>query len=113
MGGARREVSQGEAVVATLLRSDGSYELVYPGEGKRLAFTLAELQAFVGGYIQVLYVDDAVLFMNEDGKSRRLPLNVAATVLGRRAGIAASDFVVGDVLVCSRVEAGDGHVTDT
>ena len=60
-------------------------------------FTLEELRAFVGGYIELLYPPSqvgAALVVNEEGRLRGLPLNkVASAAYGH-------DFIVGDALLC-------------
>jgi hypothetical protein len=97
--------------MATLLRAWGAAEIVEPARGR--GFALGELQALVGGYIQVVrapayLVDDdggpLFLVLNEDGKRLDLPLNPMATVLWHQAGGALDDLVVGDVVIASRVE---------
>jgi hypothetical protein len=60
-------------------------------------WSLAELQTLVGGYIEVAKTTDGkYLVLDEEGKLKRKPLNVAATRIyqyGRR------DPVVGDVVL--------------
>ncbi|MGH9238791.1 MAG: DUF3846 domain-containing protein [Vicinamibacterales bacterium] len=76
---------------------------VVPANGH--AFTLDEMQAFVGGYIEILRLPDGrALVINEEGKLRGLPLNPEATVLA--APRIAPDFIVGPALVCTWNEAG-------
>jgi hypothetical protein len=89
--------------MALLLKADGRIEIVLPQGGE---FTLTELQDFVGGYIEMLKIHGSVdgfdgefemMFCNEEGKLKGLPINLIATVLyvyGSR------DPVVGDVLLC-------------
>lgn len=70
-------------------------------------FTLPELQRLVGGYIEVLALGDGrLMVLNEDGKRLQLPVNLNATVL-MRDRIQPGDFIVGDVVICSRKEAGE------
>ena len=91
--------------MATLMKSNGETSNVAPANGQE--FTLAELQGYVGGYIQCLYPPDgSVLVINEDGKLNGLPLNQAATRIAR-GRIMADDFIVGDALQCSTKEMGD------
>lgn len=82
---------------------DGSEKVVTPKNGKH--FSLAELQTFVGGYIEMLILPNrSWLILNEEGKLKGLPRNERATVLGHACGIADDDFIVGDVLVASATE---------
>lgn len=76
-----------------------------PGAG---AFTLGELQMLVGGYIEAHYPrlePRQVLFVNEDGKQRQLPVNEAATAL-MRGQLQPGDVIVGPAVLCSFEEAG-------
>lgn len=93
--------------MALLIAADGATLEVFPPDG-RPAFTLPELQQIVGGYIELIPMRDPsrVMFVNEDGKSQNLPLNQVASALGWEAGIAPDDYIVGDVVVCTRIEAG-------
>jgi len=105
--------------MATLIPAVGVPRFVEPANGG--AFTLAELQAFVGGYIELLRVPltllthdggdpwrPLVLFCNEDGKRLRLPVNRFATSLMRPV-LRPDDVLVGDVLLCTPGEAGEGE----
>lgn len=62
-----------------------------------------DLQAFVGGYIQMIYTEcdgqQAMLLMDEEGKIKEKPVNMAATWFGRVGGIAPFDYVVGDAVL--------------
>ena len=78
-----------------LLRADGSAEMLQPTNG--VNWQLAELQTLVGGYIEVgRTIDGKYLVLDEEGKLKRKPLNIAATRLyqyGRH------DPIVGDAVV--------------
>ena len=65
-----------------------------PEDGKE--FTLEELQGYVGGYIELIYLRDGrIMVVNEEGKLDELPLNSTATeIYGSQ-----NDYVVGNVLV--------------
>lgn len=85
------------------------------------AFTLAELQGFVGGYIEAIVLpweartgiggtgppEPLVMFCNEHGKQHGLLPNGFATELARRV-LTPGDFIVGPVIVCTWEEAGEG-----
>ena len=84
--------------MATLLTAGGREGEVNPANGSR--FTLAELQAAVGGYIELLRLNDGrLMVLNDEGKLKGLPFNQMASALawGR---LGPGDYVVGDVLVC-------------
>ena len=92
--------------MATLLMPDGKQLKVVPKNGRN--FTLDEMQAAVGGNIELLYLQDGrVLVINEDGKTMELPCNEQANPYGRDAGIADWDFIVGPALLCSDDETSD------
>ena len=89
--------------MALLLKADGRIEIVLPLGGE---FTLTELQDFVGGYIEMLKIHGSVdgydgefemMFCNEEGKLKGLPINLIATAL---YAYGFRDPVVGDVLLC-------------
>jgi hypothetical protein len=66
--------------------------------------TLAELQAIVGGYVQVVIInflgETGQMIMDEDGKNKDYPLNGKATAIAQSlGGIDPSDWVVGDVVI--------------
>ena len=110
--------------MAKLLTATGALTTVTPKDGKR--FTLQELQAHVGGYIQILdrtvpatgpeFADINVLVSPGTGKARvRMvmdeegKLKTGARVNPRATAILASalmphDQIVGDVLI---MEVGD------
>jgi hypothetical protein len=92
--------------MALLLRTSGAIEFVHPTAGD--AFTLPELQGFVGGYIEVVRGPwrDRWLVLNEEGKRLMMPVNYGATVLYHEAGGALDDVVVGDVLLATFTEIG-------
>ncbi len=62
-------------------------------------FSLEELQEIVGGYIEILPLqDNEIMVINEEGKLDGLDYNSKATEEVQKCGWA--DFIVGDVLVC-------------
>jgi hypothetical protein len=81
--------------MATLLRSDGTMEVLQPPNG--INWSLTELQTLVGGDIEVVStLDNKYLILDDHGKLKRKPLNIAATRIykyGRR------DVIVGDAVV--------------
>lgn len=87
--------------MATLLLTNTTSREVQP-KGK--FFSLEELKGFVGGYIQIIELtEDEWMVMNEEGKLKGLPTNLAAC--SKTMGIVAlDDEIVGDVLIVNRTE---------
>lgn len=64
--------------MAKLYRTDGTVSEVRPLNGR--AFTLAELQGFVGGLIEVItFPDGSEACLNDEGRINGMPLNVEAS----------------------------------
>lgn len=62
-------------------------------------FKLYELNQFVGGFIELVYLsDNRIMVVNEEGKLMGLPVNIKATREVAMSGI--NDIIVGDVLIC-------------
>lgn len=80
--------------------SEYAIQSVEPKNGK--FFRLEELQAIVGGYIEVINLrDDKVMIINEEGKLMHLPYNHQATILAHsNRAIFPDDVIVGNALVC-------------
>lgn len=72
---------------------------VFPANGKD--FKLAELKSFVGGYIDILNLNDRqIMVVSEEGKLMGLPRNlVASEAFYLARGI--QETIVGDVLICN------------
>lgn len=84
--------------MATLIKSDGTLSVVHPKAGIGKAFTLEELQEFVGGYIELLHPQSGhVAIVNEEGRWLGLAPN-------QRASLATGYDLVGDVLICENSE---------
>jgi hypothetical protein len=79
--------------IGTLYRATGAVEEVRPANGKR--FSLRELQAFVGGYIELVPCAAPIAYCNEEGRLHNLPLN-------RLASIEFGQSLVGDVIQVRR-----------
>ena len=64
-------------------------------------FQLSELQRYVDGYIEILYLPDGrIMVLNEEGKFYK-DLNIPATELAIGYGvIQQSDYISGDVILC-------------
>jgi hypothetical protein len=93
--------------MALLLKTTGDVEEIRPAHGR--TFVLDELQALVGGFIEVVRARDGKwLVLNEDGKRQNLQLNVLASIKYKSAGVALpSDVIVGDVLLADGAEMGE------
>jgi hypothetical protein len=80
-------------MTAMIYRADGTSEVYEGGD------TLEEWQAAIGGgYLEAVYLDDNVMFVDEDGLMKQLPFNSQASVLAQRD-------IVGDVLFMDRIRA--------
>lgn len=91
--------------MATLIRPDSTTQVVRPANGTD--FTLDELYRILNcTTVEAVYLPDGrIMVIDEDGKfSKPLDVNPEATKLGFKAGIATSDYIVGDALVCSNEE---------
>lgn len=92
--------------------------LIIPADGSEVRWedpetiTLPYLQDKVGGDIQAIGVGNEItMYLNEDGKAKRLPTNRMATRLAKKyAGISLTDYIVGDVVL---VGAADDEGWDT
>lgn len=88
-------------MTAILYKTNGEKISVTPHDGER--FSLGELQAFVGGYIEMLPLpgSDRVMIVNEEGKLKDLPDNLLETAL-MQGFLRPGDDIVGDVVTCDR-----------
>lgn len=100
--------------MATWIKTTGASERVTPADGKQ--FTLAELQTMVGGYIEAVRLDgDQIMWVNEEGKLKGLPLNPEATRMAALWDLSAlliCDPIVGDVVVANTTESGEDEEDD-
>jgi len=88
--------------MATLLNVDGSRQIVHPASPPH--FTLEELQTLVGGYIEVVSLEQGkMLIINEDGKFIDMEYNEQATK--RAQGyLFLGDYIVGPAVEISEQE---------
>lgn len=71
---------------------------VEPNNGRD--FTLSELQGYVGGYIEIVQLNDGrYMVVNENGLNDGLPLNPLATAILQET-TRDDNFIVGNVLIC-------------
>lgn len=91
--------------MAVRINVDGTRIEMHPTHGA--AFHLSELHIVVGGYIEAVHLKDGrVMWVNEEGKLRALPVNEAATVIAHASGHDPTDMIVGDVIITTVDEAG-------
>jgi Domain of unknown function (DUF3846) len=85
--------------LAKLIKTTGETMEIEPKNKKK--FTLEELQGFVGGYIEPVYLPKGeVMICNEEGKIHGLEINVGATAIAYQFGLCQS--IVGDVVICRK-----------
>lgn len=86
-------------VTARTITAKGVEKKVKPADGKR--FSLEELQKHVGGYVTLIAIKDgadrALMYVDEDGTPKKLPINRTATKLFMRSG--GQYPIVGKVLI--------------
>lgn len=81
-----------------LIFHDGTILSITPNKGNK--FTLEELQKYVGGYIQIIYLQhNYIMIINEEGKLKSLPKNEEATKLANFHSD-FDDYIVGNVVIC-------------
>ena len=85
--------------MAKIYKSNGEIIEISPKNGK--AFSLKELKEIVGGYIEIIDLDDAYMVINEEGKLLDLPFNLSATRIYQHF-TRIGDYIVGDVLICKK-----------
>lgn len=85
-------------MMSKVIKTNGEVYDCLPTNGK--AFTLEEMQAIVGGYIEIINLgDNLVMVMNEDGKYN-CKMNIDATEVAQwYEAIHPMDYISGDVLV--------------
>ena len=77
--------------MAMHIKANGEEESVSPNEGGE--FSLKELQGYVDGYIELVYLSNGkILVVNEDGLWKNLKPNMRASVLARQP-------IVGDCIL--------------
>ncbi len=88
--------------MAILIHPDGTSTPLDPADGR--CFTLAELQAAVGGYIELLRLADGGLIVHEEGRLLDLPPNPRATRLVYGPRTVAGFEIVGPALQLTAAE---------
>ena len=91
-------------MASTLYRADGTKETIAPANGSH--WTLEELQALVGGYIEVLRtLSGRYMVVDEEGKLKNKPINRVASATYFFTG---HDLVVGDAVVVDTLAEMNG-----
>lgn len=86
--------------MALLILPDGTSREVRPNDGAE-KFGLEQLQALVGGYIEVIYAaDGAEVIVNEEGKLDGLEPNPTATEKLRER-LFPGDYIAGPAVFCA------------
>lgn len=86
--------------MAEIIKTNGTRYTVVPQNGTD--FTLKEMQAIVGGLIELIELDgENTMVINEEGKLLGMPCNVEASRRFISHFPSTSDFIVGDVLICN------------
>lgn len=81
-----------------VMENGSAYFDVNPKDGNK--FTLEEAQAMVGGYIEVVHLNDGrILVCDEEGRLKQKRVNKNATKEAYKLGY-KGHFLVGDVLFC-------------
>jgi hypothetical protein len=81
------------------ISADLSVDITNPAPANGTDFQLRELQTMVGGFVEVLPLNDGrLMILNEDGKSLRLPINARATMLAA-IELSGLDSISGNVVV--------------
>lgn len=90
--------------IGRVICADGTERTIHPGQGGK--FSLSELQAAVGGLIEIVPMKrgngHATMYVNEEGKLLHLPPNARATELTDLPSY--GDWVCGSALIVSVVK---------
>lgn len=77
----------------------GNVTEIQPDDGE--TFSLGRLQSLVGGYIQIVYLDDGkILVCDEEGRIKGKECNNLATIYACNLGFNGGCDLVGDVFFC-------------
>ena len=70
--------------------------------------SLSDAQKFVGGYVEVVQVNDGILIVDEEGKLKDKPVNeVASKMYADKYG--DEDIIVGDAIYIPNGVVSDWH----
>ena len=83
-----------------IIRTDGTRQKICPANGTD--FTLKEMQAIVGGNIELVELDEkTTMVVNEEGKLLGMPYNAGADREFHSRFPSSKDFIDGNVLICN------------
>lgn len=86
--------------LAVIITVEGDLGPCTPTNGSD--FKLNEAQEIVGGYIEIVYLDDeTIMIVNENGKFEQIPNPVATIVALKKGAISQGDYIFGNVIVCN------------
>jgi hypothetical protein len=86
--------------MAKLIKQNGETFDVEPNNGTD--YNLKELEKFVGGYIEILYLSDKlIMIVNDEGAYDKKPNKVATDIYRM---IHPGFIIFGDVLICKKEE---------
>ncbi|MGN1156869.1 MAG: DUF3846 domain-containing protein, partial [Agathobacter sp.] len=87
-----------ETRTAKIVYPDKDSEDYSPKNGR--TFELEEMQKIVGGYIEIVHLNDGrLMIVNEEGLLHGLPVNIEATNILRRYH-STTQYIVGNAIVC-------------
>ena len=93
--------------MATLYKVRKAHEMVCATETVKVEprngsdFSLEELHEFIGGWIEIVRLDnEKIMVVDEEGKLKGLPFNVAATLEYNDRTGRHDDIILGNALVC-------------
>lgn len=84
-----------DKTMLTVIRTNGEITELKP-KGRRVS--LEELQAAVGGYIEMVTLKNKIIICNEEGKLMNLPLNEKVTQMFQLS-CGTHDVIVGDAIL--------------
>lgn len=80
------------------INTTGEHYRITPANGKH--FSLRELQGFIGGYIERIEMNNGcAMYVDEDGRLKRLQRNEEATKALLKSGILVSDYIRGNAVI--------------
>lgn len=92
------KVQPTEIKTSKIVYPDKDSEDYTPKNGS--TFELEELQEVVGGYIEIIRLNDGrIIIVNEEGLLQGLPVNIEATNILRRDH-STTQYIVGNAIVC-------------
>lgn len=85
--------------MAKIYKTNGEIIETEPKNGTD--FSWEELNDIVGGNIEIIFLPNELIVLNENGKINNLPTNKLATKLYRNS-VLTLDYICGDALLCNR-----------